>query len=248
MKTCIIIPARFKSTRFPGKPLVKLLNKPMIIWVCELSAKAVGKSNVYVATEDHSIEKTVKQFGFQTIITSADALTGTDRIAEASKHLEYDIYMNVQGDEPLVHPDDIIKIRDAKITNMDLVINGFNWVLNSENQESVNIPKVITNENNELIYMSRKALPGFKDIKLKPNKYKKQVCIYAFTKEELKIYNDFGRKSELEKSEDIEIIRFFELNKRILMIETNSLSLSVDVPEDVPNVEKALKDNLFLKR
>ena len=89
--------------------------------------------------------------------------------------------------------------------------------------------------------MSRLPIPGFKEKKFKPLKYKKQVCIYAFTKQELKNFRDFGRKSELEKLEDIEILRFLELQKMILMVETSHRSLAVDVPSDVAKVEKALK-------
>ena len=108
MRSCVVIPARYKSTRFPGKPLVKLLGKPMILWVAELSAQALGKSNVYVATDNTLIEEEVKKSGFNTVLTSSDALTGTDRIAEASNKIESDIFINVQGDEPLINPMDIL--------------------------------------------------------------------------------------------------------------------------------------------
>ena len=91
MKACVIIPARFKSSRFPGKPLAKLLNKEMIIWVAELSETAVGKENVYIATDDERISKKVNEYGFNSIMTSSNLLTGTDRVAEASKKLDYDI-------------------------------------------------------------------------------------------------------------------------------------------------------------
>ena len=192
LKSCVIIPARYKSSRFPGKPLVKLLGKPMIIWVAELSSKAVGKSNVYVATDDFKIQQEVKRYNFNTIMTSSKALTGTDRLAEASYKVKADIYINVQGDEPLVKPRDILKILGAKIKNMNAVINGFCWISKKDNPRDINKPKLITNEKNELVYMSRLPIPGFKEKKSKPLKYKKQVCIYAFTKQELKIFRDFG--------------------------------------------------------
>lgn len=241
MKSIVLIPARYKSSRFPGKPLVPLLGKPMIIWVAELSAKAVGQECVYIATEDTRIFDLVKSAGFQAVMTSDQALTGTDRLAEASEKIDADIYINVQGDEPTLNPTDILKIRDKKLENMNSVINGYCWISEQENPESVNIPKVITNENNKLIYMSRKPLPGFKNIKNAPDRYKKQVCIYAFTKEELLAFKNFGCQSRLEYSEDIEILRFFELDKSILMVETQGGSLAVDVPEDIAPVETALK-------
>ncbi|MDY6937873.1 MAG: 3-deoxy-manno-octulosonate cytidylyltransferase [Cyanobacteriota bacterium] len=241
MKSIIVIPARYQSSRFPGKPLVPLLGKPMILWVAELSAKAVGQENVYVATEDSRILNLVKSAGFNAVMTSEKAITGTDRLSEAAEKIDADIYINVQGDEPLLNPDDILKIRDQKLDRMESVINGYCWISDSENPESINIPKVITNEHDRLIYMSRKALPGFKNAKNAPNRHKKQVCIYAFTKEELISFKKFGRKSKLEHSEDIEILRFLEMNKSILMVETQGGSLAVDVPEDIAPVEAALK-------
>ena len=241
MRSCIVIPARYNSTRFPGKPLTILCGKPMILWVAELSARAVGKQNVYIATENDKIKAELEKSGFHVIITSDKALTGTDRVAEASKQINSDIILNVQGDEPLVKPEDIIKIRDVKVSNMEMIVNGFSWIAGNESLENINIPKLITNEKNELIYMSRLAIPGFKVSELKPSKYKKQVCIYAFTKKELEAFHKFGRKSAIEKIEDIEILRFFELKKKILMVETNSTSLAVDIREDIPKVEEALK-------
>lgn len=240
MRSVVIIPARYNSSRYPGKPLVHLLGRPMILWVAELSAIAVGKSNVYVATEDERIEEVVKQAGFQAMMTSDNLPTGTDRLAEAAQNIAADIYINVQGDEPLVDPQDIIKVRDAKVANMQDVINGFSWISGNEDPNNVNIPKVITNENDELVYMSRVSLPGYKTTKNAPKSYKKQVCIYAFTKEELESFYRFGRKSQLEHCEDIEILRFFELNKKIRMVETKPGSLAVDVPSDVSKVEAAM--------
>lgn len=242
MKTVIIIPARYKSSRFPGKPLVNLLDKPMILWVAELSAKAVGKENVYVATDDVRISEVVKKAGYSFVMTSDSALTGTDRLAEAAQQIEADIYINVQGDEPIVDPVDICKVRDKKVEYPNAIINAYCWISEEEDPESVNIPKVITNEKDRLIYLSRKALPGYKDLKNAPLRYKKQVCIYAFTKEELVAFQTFGRKSALEACEDIEILRFFEMDKTIFMVESSGGSLAVDIPDDVLKVEAALRE------
>lgn len=241
MRSVVLIPARYGSSRYPGKPLVELLGKPMVIWVAELSARAIGRENVYVATEDQRIADVVQQAGFQPVLTTDDALTGTDRLAQAALQIDADIYINVQGDEPLVDPADIIKIRDFKAENMQEVINGFSWVSSNEDPDSVNIPKVISTEDNRLVYMSRAALPGYKDEKCAPVRYKKQVCIYAFTKDELVSFRAFGRKSELEFSEDIEILRFLEMNKTIRLVETKPGSLAVDVPSDVPKIEEAMR-------
>lgn len=242
MKTIIVIPARYKSSRFPGKPLVNLFGKPMIQWVAELSARAVGQENVYVATDDAIIETAVLALGYQVVMTSDHCLTGTDRLAEVAQQLEADIYINVQGDEPLVNPEDIIKVIEAKKAYPNDVINGYAIIGEDEEPNCVNIPKVIFSEDKRLVYMSRQALPGFKDSKNQPKEYYKQVCIYAFSRDELLAYRNFGRKSILEYSEDIEIIRFIEWQQSIRLVQTRPGSLAVDVPEDVEKVELALKE------
>jgi 3-deoxy-manno-octulosonate cytidylyltransferase (CMP-KDO synthetase) len=242
MKSVVIIPARYKSSRFPGKPLVNLLGKPMILWVSELSAQAVGKENVYIATDDERISEVVAAAGFNAIMTSEQCLTGTDRLAEAANKVQADIYINVQGDEPLINPKDIINIIKAKELHYDEIINGYCTLADDEDPKNINIPKVIFTEDNNLVYMSRQAIPGFKDESQSPSQYYKQVCIYALTAHELKSYADYGRKSTLEKSEDIEIIRFLEWGKKIRMVETNPGSLAVDVQEDVAKVEQGLRN------
>lgn len=242
MKTIIVIPARYKSSRFPGKPLVNLLGKPMIQWVAELSARAVGRENVYIATDDSRIKTAVLAMNYQVVMTSENCQTGTDRLAEVAKKINADIYINVQGDEPLVDPEDITKVIEAKKAHPKDVINAYAIIGKDENQNSVNIPKVIFTEDKRLVYMSRQAIPGFKDSKNQPKEYYKQVCIYAFSRDELLAYGDFGRKSTLEHSEDIEIIRFLEWQQSIRLVQTRPGSLAVDVPEDVEKVELALKE------
>jgi len=242
MKSVVIIPARYKSSRFPGKPLVNLLGKPMVLWVAELSAKAVGQENVYIATDDKRISKVVVDAGFNAIMTSDKCFTGTDRLAEAAKQISADIYINVQGDEPLVNPKDIVNIIKAKELYYNEIINGYCSISSEEDPNNVNIPKIIFTEDNSLVYMSRQAIPGFKDNSQAPSQYYKQVCIYAFTADELKSYADYGRKSTLEASEDIEIIRFLEWGKKIRMVETSPGSLAVDAQEDVAKVEQGLKN------
>lgn len=241
MRPCVIIPARFSSTRFPGKPLTPLLGKPMVLWCAELASRAVGIEHTYVATEDELIADVVRGAGFEAIMTSKDALTGTDRLAEAAELLDYDIYINVQGDEPLVNPDDILRIAARKAEGMHRIVNAFCYLGPDEDVQSRNIPKVVATEDHRLIYMSRAALPAFKDAAYTPARYKKQVCIYAFTRQELGAYHAFGRKSAIEASEDIEILRFFELGFEIVLVEVRPGSLAVDVVEDVPLVEAALK-------
>lgn len=235
-----IIPARYQSSRFPGKPLVTLLGKPMILYVAEITANALGQENTWVATDDQRIADVVKRAGFNVAITSEASLTGTDRVWEAAGQVKADIYVNVQGDEPLIDPKDIELIVTEKKKRKKGVVNGMCRLLPHEDASNINIPKVITTENNRMVYMSRAAIPGFKSSHNKPEHYMKQVCIYAFSFEELEAFGRFGRKSTLEKHEDIEILRCLDLSIHVLMVETSGASLAVDIPEDVPVVEEAL--------
>ena len=242
---CVIIPARFSSSRFPGKPLINLCGKPMVIWVAEASARAVGKSHVFVATDSPKISEVVISYGFNVILTSGLALTGTDRVAEAAIKLDYDIIINVQGDEPLVNSSDISKAITIKAKNFHCVLNGYTSLLEDDDPYSLNIPKVILSNSERLIYISRLPIPAVKEHSINMPHFYKQVCIYAFTKKELNLFSSCTQKGNLEVFEDIEIIRFLELDIPIQMFYCQPNSLAVDVPEDVSPVEYALKARLL---
>lgn len=240
-RSAIVIPARYESSRYPGKPLVPLIGKPMVIWVAELSAKAFGREAVYVATDDSRISNVVEHAGFKAIMTEPDALTGTDRLAEAAEKIDADIFINVQGDEPTLDPADILLVDKVKRQHPHAVVNSYCYLSDDEDPSNVNIPKVVTNEKDELVYMSRAGIPGSKTAGQAPERYKKQVCIYAFTLEELRAFAAFGRKSLLERHEDIEILRFIELGIPIQMVQSSGGSVAVDVEEDVPLAEAAIR-------
>ena len=243
MKTLIVIPARFKSSRFPGKPLAKIKNKEMIIWVAQICKNIIGNSNIIIATDHLRIKKVVNNYGFKAIMTSKNCSTGTDRVAEVSKKIKADIYINVQGDEPTIKAKDLKKIISAKIKFPNHVICGYTNLSQNEKPTDTNIPKVLINSNKDLIYMSRLPLPGKKNFKKNTKiKYFKQVCIYAFNKDELKKFKNFKKKSVIEIAEDIEILRFFEINKKIKMIKTTNNSIAVDQKKDIKKVEKYLKN------
>jgi 3-deoxy-manno-octulosonate cytidylyltransferase (CMP-KDO synthetase) len=236
-KISLIIPARYNSSRFPGKPLALILNKELILWVLEVCLKAVSKKFITVATDDKRIFNFVKFKKFNVLMTPKNCLTGTDRIAFASKKINAEIYINVQGDEPLINPADIKLIINVKKKFPSYVICGCVKLKKNEKKKNLNIPKVIFNEKNELIYISRNLIPGSKNENLEIDFYK-QVCIYAFNKDELNQFFRFSRKSKLESIEDIEILRFFEINKKIKMIEFKNQSLAVDTKQDIRKIEK----------
>jgi len=227
----VIIPARYKSTRFPGKSLIDINGKPMIIRVVEIACKAVGKENVFVATDDERISDVIEDYGYNYIMTT-DCPSGTDRVAQASRLMEADIVLNVQGDEPLLNPNDIERVIEHKKKHMDSVVNCMSKI-DSEEANNVNTIKVVTNYENDLIYMSRSPIPATK-VGLSDNTYK-QVCIYAFTKQQLEKFYKM-KKTLLELDEDIDILRFLEMGINVKMIETFGTTQAVDVPQDVDKV------------
>ena len=239
-RSVVVIPARYKSSRFPGKPLAKIYGKEMILWVCEVAEKSVGSENVYVATENEEIAHLVKNNGYQVVMTSDECLTGTDRVAEASKEIDADIFINIQGDEPLVSADDVNKVIEAKKDNPKHIINCMSKLHKDEDPSDVKIPKVVTDKDNDLLYASRGCIPmnknGLDPIIVGSEAYK-QVCIYGFSKEQLNRFHS-GKKTSLESVEDIEIIRFLEKGMRVKMLELDTVSYAVDYPEDIKKIEE----------
>jgi len=238
-KFVIIVPARFGSSRYRGKPLAKILGKEMVIRVADICKKVSGLKNLFVATDSKKIAKVVSDNGYKYLMTSSRCLTGTDRVAEAAMKIKSDIYINVQGDEPTINPVDIKKVISAKIKFPNHVICGYDKVHGFENPKNINLPKVVVNSKSELIYISRALVPGTKKENQKIS-YNKQVCIYAFNKIQLKKFYLYKKKSNTEKIEDIEILRFFDLNIKVKMIKLNSNSVAVDELKDVKKAEKII--------
>ena len=237
-KVAVVIPARYKSSRFPGKPLAKIKGKEMIIWVAEIAEKAIGKENVYIATENEEIVDVVKGYGYKVAITSDSCQTGTDRVAEAAMEIDADIIINIQGDEPMLDPSDIQKVIQAKMDNPNHIVNCMAYLNKHEEVEDKKLPKVITSLDNDLIYISRNPIPGTKNGN--GSNPKKQVCIYGFNRTELKEFAATGGKTPLEFEEDIEIIRFLEIGHKVKMVMLDSNSHAVDYPSDVKIVENLL--------
>ena len=234
----VLIPARFESSRFPGKPLIDLNGKPMIQHVWERCCFAVGADRVFVATDDNRIKKCVEEFGGGVIMTSNSCLTGTDRLAEANRLLQCDFVVNVQGDEPLIEPEHInLVLEQFKQTGN--VTNAMCPISSEEEFRSLTIPKVVFTKAKKLLYMSRAPVPLTKNGDFKAGY--KQVCIYAFSKAQLEFFASNESKSYHERIEDIEILRFLENDYEVDMVEVNSGSLAIDAPDDVDKVLQKLR-------
>jgi 3-deoxy-manno-octulosonate cytidylyltransferase (CMP-KDO synthetase) len=231
----IVIPARFESSRLPGKPLVDLCGLPMIQHVWQRCCEAVDDvSQVVIATDDERIRSVAESFGSRVVMTSSDCLTGTDRVAEANEDLDSDFVINVQGDEPLLDPDSIRQVVTAYIQSKGAIINAMCPILEEEEFRAFTVPKVVADINGELLYMSRAAIPLTKSGEFVTAQ--KQVCIYAFSREHLRFFASNKQKSPMEQIEDIEILRFLEHGYSVRMIEVDGGSIAVDVPADVERV------------
>ena len=206
----------------------------MILHVAEKAEQAIGKENVYIATENSKIANVTKKAGYKVIITSDSCLTGTDRVAEASYEINADIFINVQGDEPMIDPNDIKKVINLKQDNPDHVINCMSKLHKDEDASDKKIPKIICDLDKNLIYSSRNSLPGSKESQV--NNIMKQVCIYAFSKKQLHQFHD-NIKTPLESHEDIEIVRCIEKGMKVKMMTVDKVSYAVDYPEDIKVIE-----------
>ncbi|ACF14590.1 3-deoxy-manno-octulosonate cytidylyltransferase [Chloroherpeton thalassium ATCC 35110] len=238
MKNVLVIPARLKSTRLPRKPLIKIKGKTVIERTYTQCIKAVAPENVYVVTDSDEIFKHCRSFGAKVVMTSESCLTGTDRVAEFSKEIEADYYINVQGDEPLINPEDITKVNASIENNKGKIINGYAPIDNEFDYRSKSIPKVVFRQDGRLLYMSRSPIPSNKEnIFIEAWR---QICIYAFPKSALNDFSILKQKTRLENNEDIEILRFLEMGYEVYMIELSSESIAVDTIEDLQKVEKKL--------
>ena len=238
MKIVAVIPARYESSRFPGKPLADICGKPMIWWVYQNCCKVELLSEVYVATDSECIQKACQQYGIRTIMTSPDCLTGTDRCAEATMGMEADIVVNVQGDEPLLEPDTIVRAIEPLVKDENLLVTNLMTKINNPvDLVNVTVPKVITNEKGLGLYLTRAVAPYPKGSV--EYVYYKQVCVYGFRPSALKFFWEFGQekgKSKNEKIEDIEILRFIENGYQVQYVEADSETVAVDTPKDLERV------------
>jgi 3-deoxy-manno-octulosonate cytidylyltransferase (CMP-KDO synthetase) len=232
-----IIPARYASSRFPGKPLVDIAGKSMIQRVYEQAAKCADLTDVMVATDDDRIFNHVIQFGGKAVMTGDQHQSGTDRCAEvAAVHTDYDVIINIQGDEPYIEPEQISKLA-ACFTAPDVQIATLiKRIKNEQELHNPNSPKVVVNKLNEAIYFSRSALPHIRGEEpenwLEFYTYYKHIGIYAYRADVLQQITKL-EVSSLEKAEALEQLRWIENGYRIKVAETEFETYAVDTPADL---------------
>jgi 3-deoxy-manno-octulosonate cytidylyltransferase (CMP-KDO synthetase) len=245
-----IIPARYASSRFPGKPLALIGNKPMIQRVYEQAAKTLDI--VYVATDDTRIQDTVIDFGGKAIMTSSDHRTGTDRCAEAVDWIMkdtgkiIDVVVNIQGDEPFIKPEQIELLIDCFNSEQVEIATLVRRMDSDEDIFNPNIAKVILNAESDAIYFSRSAIPYIRDVVKsdwsKSHIYYKHIGLYAYKTETLKKITQMAR-SPLEISESLEQNRWLENGYRIRTATTLWETIGIDTPDDLEKA-KLFLDNI----
>lgn len=237
-KIIAIIPARYQSSRFPGKPLSLILGKPMIQWVYERVSSLSHITEVYVATDEQRIFDVVETFGGKAIMTG-ECTCGTDRVYQACKDIDADIILNIQGDEPMIKTEMIEDLISAFNDSEVKMATLKKEIISESDINNPNIAKLITDENSNAVYFSRSTIPynrdGRDDIK-----YYKHIGVYGYTKEFLKTFVNLPQSS-LEKAEQLEQLRAIENGYKIRVIETKYQSIGVDLPEHVAIVEEEIK-------
>jgi 3-deoxy-manno-octulosonate cytidylyltransferase (CMP-KDO synthetase) len=240
MKTIGVIPARWASTRFEGKVLADLNGKPMIQHVWERSKQSECLDDLIIACDDQRIVKAAEQFGAKVVLTDANHISGTDRIAEVVELLDGNIIVNIQGDEPLICPaiiDSLVKsLRDDPSCSMGTIIKVIN---DKKELQDPNIVKVVINGEMNALYFSRSGIPYDREGEGEIIYYK-HLGIYAYQREFLLSYKNLP-KSNLEKAECLEQLRALEYGYRIKTVITDLDTIGVDTPEDLKKAELLLK-------
>jgi len=240
LKTAAVIPARYDSSRFPGKALVDILGKAMIVRVYQAVEKCEQIDEVYVATDDKRIKKVVKAAGGRVIMTSDQHQSGTDRIAEAAAQIEADLIVNVQGDEPLIEAQSIIQALKPFRQENNLQMSTLKRKIDSEAAKSPDLVKVVTDHDDYALYFSRSPIPYYRDAKIKDQQYYQHIGLYVYRRDFLLKFAGMER-TVLEKAESLEQLRALENGYQIKVLETKAKLIGVDRKEDVELVEKELK-------
>jgi 3-deoxy-manno-octulosonate cytidylyltransferase (CMP-KDO synthetase) len=242
LKCIAIIPARYASTRFPGKPLAEIAGRPMIQHVYERVSQSQRVSEVLVATDDWRIEERVRQFGGNVCRTSPNHSSGTDRVAEVALRTEADLIVNVQGDEPLIDPHCVDAAIAPFFEETDLWLSTLMTASRDEREwNNPNVVKVVVDYRNYALYFSRAPLPYYREGFKKDGAglFFKHIGLYVYRRKFLNLLPDLVQ-SRWEKAESLEQLRFLENGYRIKVVEVDYQSIAVDTPEDLVRVQEIL--------
>ena len=241
MKVIGVIPARFSSTRFPGKPLAKILGKPMIQWVIEGTKKSKLISEVWVATDHPEIQSVAVSSGARVAMTDPNLATGSDRVWSAVKSESFDIVVNIQGDEPLIEGKILDALVEPMLKDSSVSMATLGRMMDLEALQSSNTAKIVLNKNGEALYFSRFPIPFSKQVATeKPTGCLKHIGLYAYRKDFLQRFCE-QPPVEIELLEGLEQLRALYLGAKIKVVKVDSDSWGVDTPDDVEKIEKRMR-------
>jgi len=244
VKVLAVIPARQASTRFPGKALASIAGKPMIQHVVERVRQAQLVSRVIVATDEDKIKSAVESFGGEAILTRRDHRNGTDRVAEVAAHMPAEIYVNVQGDEPLIDPGTVDAIIAAVLEDDSIQTATACAAIAQQNDiMDPNIVKVVRNFDSDALYFSRAPIPWVRDRgEAVTARHWKHLGLYAYKRDALLDFPTLP-PGDLERVEQLEQLRWLENGIAIRVVETSYDAIGVDVPADVERIEKLIRES-----
>ncbi|HEX7261000.1 MAG TPA: 3-deoxy-manno-octulosonate cytidylyltransferase [Luteolibacter sp.] len=232
MKTAAVIPCRYQSSRFEGKPLALIGDKPMMWHVYQQVTKASSIDVAYIATDSEKIAAACDELGLKWIMTSDQHLTGTDRVAECARKLDADVIVNVQGDEPFILPESIDAVTNALVHSSIsglAATNGYGVIDSEEEVNDQGVVKVIFSVSSLSLAYSRLPIPlAFR----KDATYHRQLGLYAFHKDALEFFAS-AKQGPVEQSESVEMYRFIEHDKPVLMVRVEESGVAVDTPADL---------------
>ena len=240
LNSTVVIPARFESKRFPGKPLEKIAQKTMIQHVYERASAAQRPSGVIVATDDNRIKLAVQAFGGKVQMTAKTHQSGTERIAEIIPKLETDLVVNVQADEPLIDPASIDAAIEPFESDSRLMISTIKSLATQKELNDSNVVKVVTNQKGYALYFSRSPIPFCKRTDSFQGLFFKHIGLYVYRKEVLENFPKL-LKCKLEEIEDLEQIRFLYNGYQIKVVQYEHKSIGVDTPEDLVRVREIMQ-------
>jgi len=243
MSVLAVIPARYASTRFPGKPLALIAGKPMLQHVCERVSRVPAIDEVLVATDDERIRAAVEEFGGTAVLTSPDHQTGTDRIVEALAGRETGWVLNVQGDEPAIDGSDLARLIETAQAAPDT--QAATLVFRTRDPAKIadpNIVKAVVAPDGNALYFSRSPVPFPRKASEAPHAVWRHLGVYLFRREFLLRFHAWPQ-TPLEQTEQLEQLRILEHGETLLCVEAQHEGVGVDVPEDVPTAEALLQKN-----
>jgi 3-deoxy-manno-octulosonate cytidylyltransferase (CMP-KDO synthetase) len=237
-----IIPARYESSRLPGKVLAAIAGKPMIQHVYEGASRATSLREVVVATDSHDIIKAVEAFGGRAVLTDSGHATGTDRLAEVAAGLvDVDVIVNIQGDEPLIDPAAIDAVVAPLLADSDCQMSSVMARLTAVEADDPNVVKVVTGRDGCALYFSRAPIPATRSTTPETDRFRKHLGLYAYRRDFL-LQLALLEPTPLERSEALEQLRVLENGHRIQMVELkNDASIGVDTPADLERVRAILE-------